>query len=131
MLIIFVGISSLIKMRIPPPWQFLSYLNGGLYPSTLSCICGKEESNFASKTIRMSMLFFTILDNSSNLFLMELIFICLITTLFASFIRIFFKISNGLSSHLLSIVLKVFVGFTDFKSNHTLDSQRHFTISLL
>ena len=62
------------------------------------------------------MLSFTILDNISNLFLIELMFICPITTLFTLFIRIFFKISNGPSSQLLSIVLKVSVGFIDFKS---------------
>ena len=33
-------------------------------PSILNCVCGKEESNVVSKTIRMSMLSFTILDNT-------------------------------------------------------------------
>ena len=64
----------------------------------------------------MSMLSFTMLDNISNLFLMELMFICAITTLFTLFIRIFFKFSNGPSSQLLSIVVKIFVGFIGFKS---------------
>ena len=62
------------------------------------------------------MLFFTILDNIPNLFLIELIFICPIATLFTLFIRIFFKISIGPSSQLLSIVFKVYVGFNGLKS---------------
>ena len=73
MLIIFVGISSLIKKRMPLPWEFLLYLHGGAYPSFLNCAWGKEESSFVSKNIRMSMLSFAMLDNISNLFL-ELIF---------------------------------------------------------
>ena len=77
------------------------------------------------------MLYFTILDSISNLFLIELMFICPITTRFKLFIQIFFKISNGPSSQLLSIVLKVSVGFIDFKSKSHFDSQRYFTISLL
>ena len=131
MLIIFVGISFLIKRRMPTPWEFLSYLNRGAYPSILNCACRREESSFVSETIRMSMLSFTILDNISNLFPIESMFICPITTLFTLFIRIFFKISNGPSSQLLSIVLKVSVGFIDFKSKSHFDSQRYFTISLL
>ena len=62
------------------------------------------------------MLSFTVLDNISNLFLIEMMFICPITTLFTLFIQIYFKISNGPSSQLLSIVLKISVGFIDFKS---------------
>ena len=62
------------------------------------------------------MLFFTILDNIPNLFQIELIFICPIATLFTLFIRIFFKISIGPSSQLLSIVFKVYVGFNGLKS---------------
>ena len=116
MLIIFVDISSQIKRRKPPPWELLSHLNGRAYPSILNCACGKEESSFVSETIKMSMLSFTILDNISNLFLIELMFICPITTLVTLFIRIFFKIPNGPSSQLLSIVLKVSVGFIGFKS---------------
>ena len=61
------------------------------------------------------MLSFAMLDNISNLFL-ELIFICPITTLFTLFIQIFFNISNKPSSQLLSIVLKVSMGFIGFKS---------------
>ena len=39
------------------------------------------------------MLPFTTLDNTSNLFLIELMLICPTTTLFTLFIRIFFKIT--------------------------------------
>ena len=66
--------------------MFLSYLNGGAYPSILNCACGKKESSFVPETIRMSVLSFTILDNLSNLLLIELMFICAITTVFALFI---------------------------------------------
>ena len=104
MLIVFVEISSLMKKE------------NATYPSILNCACGKEESSFVSETIRMSMVSFTILDNISNLFLIELIFICPITTLFTLIVQIFSKISNGPSSQLLLIVLKVSVGFIDFKS---------------
>ena len=90
MLIIFVEISSLIKGRMPPPWELLSYLNGGAYSSILNCAYGKEESSFVSKTIRMSMLSFTILDNISNLFLIELMFICPIHCAKSFQIRSFF-----------------------------------------
>ena len=62
---------------------------------------------------------------------MNLMFICPITTLFTLFIRISFKISNGPSSQLFSIVLKVNVGLLVLNQNQTLDSQRYFTISFL
>ena len=29
--------------------EFLSYLNGGAYPSILNSVCGKEESSFVSE----------------------------------------------------------------------------------
>ena len=62
------------------------------------------------------MLSFNIVDNISNLFLMELMFLRTMRTLFTLFIRIFFKISSETSSQLLSIVLKVSVDYTGFKS---------------
>ena len=122
--------SKLCKKRVHrndkknSPWDFKKVpqvasfytTNGGAYPSILKNACGKEESSFVSETIRMSMLSFTILDNISNLFVMELMFICRITILFILFIWICFKISNGPSSQLLLIVLKVSVGFIGFKS---------------
>ena len=100
---------------MPTPLEFLSYLNGGVYPSILNSVCEKEESSFVSETIRMSVLSFNIPNNISNLFLMELMFICPIRTLFKFFSRIFFKISSGPSPQSLSIVVKVSLGSIGFK----------------
>ena len=58
----------------------------------------EEESSFVSETMRASILFFTILINISNLLLIELIFMCPISTLLASFRRVFFKNGKGSTS---------------------------------
>ena len=119
-----------MKKTMSPPRESLSYLNGGTYLSILNCVCGKDESSFIPETIMLSftivdnisnlflmeLMFFTIVDNISSLFLTELMFLCTMRTLFTSFIRIFFKISGGPSSQLVSIVLKVSVDYIGFKS---------------
>ena len=76
--VFFTGISSLIKRRMSPPWESISYLNRRAYPSMIICDCEKEESIFISKTIGMSMFTSITLDNASNLSLMELMFKCFI-----------------------------------------------------
>ena len=108
--------SSLIKRRMPPPWEFLSYLDAGACPPILNCVCGKEGSNFVSKTIRMSVLSFTILDNIEFVPNGVNVYMSYKNPIFTLFILIFFKISNVPSSQLFLIVLKVSVDSTGFKS---------------
>ena len=48
------GISSLMNKRILLPWQFQSYLNGGIYSSITNWALVKEESSFVSEAMRMS-----------------------------------------------------------------------------
>ena len=57
------------------------------------------------------MLSFTILDDISTLFLMELMFICPLTTLFTLIFRIFFKVSN---ETLFTITFDCFKSFRGF-----------------
>ena len=126
---IFIGICSLRKRRMPQPWEFLSCLNGEVFPSILNCACGEESSFFL--TIRMSMLSYTALGNISNVPIMDLMFICPMRNLFTLFIQMFFKISSRSSLQLLLIVLKVSIDSIGFNQNHPLASLHCFTISLL
>ena len=130
-LMIFLGICSLIKRRMPQPWEFLSCLNGEAFPSILNCAFGEEESSFVFETIRMSMLSYTALGNIANFPIMDLMFICPMRNLFTLFIQMFFRISSRSSLQLLLVVLKVSIDSIGFNQNHPLASLCCFTISLL
>ena len=92
---------------MPPPSEFLLYLNGGGYPSIINCDCGKDKSSFVFATIRMSLLSPNILDHILNLFLVKLMFKCPIKTLLALLVQTFFKVSKGSYSQLLNVISKV------------------------
>lgn len=62
-----------------------------------NCDCEKEESGFVSGTIKTSVISLIILDNISDLFLMELVFKCPITTQLTLFGRAFSKTSKKAS----------------------------------
>lgn len=87
----FGRIYSLSKSRIFPPLEFLSYPNGGSYPSIINWVFRKEQSSFVPKTVSMAMLFFITIDNLSNLFLIDLTFMCPILILLILNRRILFK----------------------------------------
>ena len=109
LLIIFAGIFSIKKKTMPLSLELLSYLNGGPYFSVINCAFSKEQSNFVSYTMSMSMLFFIILDNISNMFLIELITVYPIIVLLMLDRRIFFKNINRGSS----ISSKISIGFSE------------------
>ena len=56
-LIYFEGMSSMTKIRAPPPFLFLSLQNGLANPSIENLPLGKEESVFVSVNIKTSLLF--------------------------------------------------------------------------
>ena len=101
LLIIFAGIFSIKKKTMPLSLELLSYLNGRPYFSVINCAFSKEQSNFVSYTMSMSMLFFIILDNISNMFLIELITVYPIIILLMLDRRIFSKTSTEVPLFLL------------------------------
>ena len=66
--------SSRINTSIPPPFLFLSSLYASENPCKWNCPLGKDESNFVTEIIRMSVLSLTMLASRSNLFLREFMF---------------------------------------------------------
>lgn len=74
---------SLLKSRIFPRLEFLSYPNGGSYPSIINWVFRKKQSSF--------VLFLITIDNLLNLFLIELTFMCPILILLILNRRILFK----------------------------------------
>lgn len=64
-----------------------------------NCDCEKEESGFVSETIKTSVISLIILENISDLFLMELVLKCPITTQLTLFGRAFSKTSKKASYH--------------------------------
>ena len=84
------GISSLINTSKPPPNWFLSSPNGFEYPYNKNCLFGKDLSSFVYVIISMSILPQQC-ESSSDLFLMEFMFIRAIIILLTFFKRIFFN----------------------------------------
>ena len=68
LLIIFAGMSSPAKRRIPWLLEFLSYLNGGTYLSVINCAFGKEYYSLVYDTIGILV----IMDNMSILVTMDI-----------------------------------------------------------
>ena len=68
------GISSRKYNKSPPPFEFLSNLYGVQNPFNLNWAEENESSSLVSETSHMSILVSMMKDNTSNLFVLELIF---------------------------------------------------------